>query len=209
MRALHAKQYVDGFMRPVYQKKLPVMRNALLALSLRKKSTYTTKIKSDFWEQGRGTLPAQLFTTFIEYDGGLEREHTTVILMTRERFPGFPSIPIHLNDGRTVLASTWTGLEPVPLNASEINALSAFTFKVFQDVFGKTFEPEPEQLSYWLAPSAADSSGTIDWDLIANVLAHEDEAWSPKTSSESLVHRFLIDRSLEDAKSILAILPVI
>ncbi|KAI7565983.1 dicer-like protein 1, partial [Hortaea werneckii] len=54
---LRKKEYLDKRLLPIYQKRLPAMRNALLAVNMKKTNSYTMRVKPSIWEQTRGTLP--------------------------------------------------------------------------------------------------------------------------------------------------------
>ncbi|KAI7256511.1 dicer-like protein 1, partial [Hortaea werneckii] len=54
---LRKKEYLDRHLLPIYQKRLPAMRNALLAVNMKKTNSYTMRVKPSIWEQTRGTLP--------------------------------------------------------------------------------------------------------------------------------------------------------
>ena len=187
---------------PVYQKKLPAMRNALLAANMKKKGQYLIRTKPSVWEQTRGSLPTEFWATIINFPDGLERKHRPIVFLTRTRMPLFPSFPIFLNrqqESKVVSAQLGT-----PLTIDEINLgkLSKFTLRIFKDVFSKTFEEDHTNFSYWLAPATVSAlqcnegnpASVIDWSLVDEVCFNDEYKWTPETPNDFLVDRFLVDR---------------
>jgi len=204
---LRKKQYLDEYLMPVYQKKLPAMRNALLALNMKKTNQYVMRTKPSMWKETRGILPNELFVTIIDFLGGLERPHQPLALLTRTRLPNdFPDFPVYLNDGRATLVRSRTLHRTFKLDG-QLELFTKFTFRVFQDVFSKTYEYEPAKLSYWIAPARMSLGGhtnavenseipenLIDWDLLNEVYNHEEYKWTSESPPAFLLNRFLVDK---------------
>lgn len=226
---LRKRLYLDEHLMPTYQKKLPAMRNALLAVSAHKTNQYLMRTKPSLWEHMRGTLPLELWMTILEFPDGLDRRCQPIALLTRSRLPDFPSFSLFLNDGReTKLRSQQlqhplqlgttdlqdiTGLDSqtgtpkscnsTPFRREEVvKKLTAFTLRVFKDVFSKTFEEDAASFSYWFAPIMAKSveitpmraDAAIDWDTVEEVFHNDSYPWKPDTPAKTLVDRFLVDK---------------
>ncbi|KAF2719135.1 dsRNA-specific nuclease [Polychaeton citri CBS 116435] len=200
---LRKKGLIDQWLLPVYQKRLPAMRNALLAADLGKRNAYTMRTKPDAWALGRGTLPTQLWMTIIDFPDGLDRKHRPLALLTRARLMDFPAFPIYPSHGKISVVQT-KAME-LPLSSSEtiVKKLAHFTFRVFNDVFSKRYEEIPEQLSYWLAPVISSHSvsslsqqrieAIIDWTTVEKTADLESFKWTTSVPSSDLVNKFIID----------------
>ncbi|KAK5121719.1 hypothetical protein LTR85_004594 [Meristemomyces frigidus] len=209
---LRKKKYLDEHLMPVYQKKLPAMRSALLAVNMKKTNQYVMRTKPSVWAQSRGTLPTELWVTIIDFPDGLQHEHQPLALLTRTPLPQLPKFSVYLDDGRASTVVSTPLSAPLQLGDSDaLPKLSAFTFRVFQDVFSKRYEEQPEQLSYWLAPVVRRAttgsehrlralgmhdqpSSHLDWSLLDAVHSQEDYKWTRGMPAHSLVGRFLVDK---------------
>ena len=212
---LRAKRYMNEHLMPTYQKRLPAMRNALLAVNMDKSNTYPMRTKPSIWAETRGSLPTELYMTVIDFPDGLEREHRPMAFLTRTVMPQFPNFAVFLNDRRASTVVSRMVQDVIHVSEDQLARLSAFTFRVFKDVFSKTYEEDSPSLSYWLAPmrsftgphdgndsplSIAESrnndtsSDILDWSLLDEIFAYDEYTWKPDTPPESLVGRFLVDR---------------
>ncbi|KAK4494728.1 hypothetical protein PRZ48_014084 [Zasmidium cellare] len=205
---LRRKKYLNEHFMPIYQKKLPAMRNALLAVDSKKKNEYNMRIKPTIWQEQRGTLPIELFLTVVDFPQGLETAHQSLALLTRTPMPQFPSFQVHLNDGRASSVVSASLQKPLPLDDRVLGKLTRFTMKVFEDVFSKTYEEDAAKLSYWIAPmkyslpddgevdetvAALDPLAAIDWPLLDEVFTHGSYTWTPEMKDSFLTDRFLVD----------------
>lgn len=199
---LRKKQYMDKHLNPVYQKKLPAMRNALLAVNMKKTNQYTMRTKPSLWEKTRGDLPTELWVTIVDFPDGLERQHQALAFLTRSSIPDIPSFPVFLNDQRESRVVSHRLLDPLRVDPSMLRQLTDFTLRVFKDVFSKTYEQDATKFSYWLAPVAVpnadlthiSASAALDWNLLDEVSRDEEYPWTPDTPPESLVNKFLVDK---------------
>ncbi|KAM0717086.1 hypothetical protein Q7P37_006938 [Cladosporium fusiforme] len=198
---LRRKGFLDDRLQPIYVKRLPAMRNAELAVNTKKTLVYDMKTKPLIWQQTRGNIPGELFITIIDFPEGLEHEHEPVAMLTRTPMPQFPQFPIILNDGRETPVVAQSLSSPLVLSDDTLSLLSQFTFRVFKDVFSKTYEDNPAQLSYWLAPVdkqqytvGTSPSSVLNWTLMKLVSENEEYKWSADMPEEELVHRFIVDQ---------------
>ncbi|KXT03338.1 hypothetical protein AC578_3962 [Pseudocercospora eumusae] len=203
---LRKKSWIDENLMPVYQRKLPAMRNALLAVDMKKTNQYAMRIKPKIWAEQRGTLPEQLWITVIDFPQQLDRAHQPIAFLTRTPMPEFPSFPIYLNDGRaTTVKSAGLGF-PLIVDRERLKKLTAFTFRVFRDVFSKTYEEDVAKLSYWLAPATplllteqassvrnVNPKTAIDWRLLEDVVDNDEYKWTPGTPHDRFVDKFVVD----------------
>lgn len=200
---LRKAQYLDENLMPTYQKRLPALRNAMLAVNDKKDTQYTMRTKPSIWAEGRvrDATPKRLFVTVVDFPEGLEREHQPIALLTRERLPDCPSFPLVLNDSRVTYVSLTILAEPVEVDKSLLEKLTEFTFRVYQDVFSKKYRKDPTHLSYWIAPANAAIDGKVtssmkvlDHALLEEVFSNEQYEWTPETPNENLVGKFLVDK---------------
>jgi endoribonuclease Dicer len=201
---LRKNNLLDAHLRSVYQKRLPAMRNAKLAIASKKTNEYIMICKPSIWNQGEETIPEMLFGMLINFipSKPLKREHQSLLLLSRKRLPPFPSFPIFLdNDVCTFIQTVDIG-SPFSVTSQELIQLSNFTLAVFLDVFHKSFDPVPEKFPYWLAPVravAGDFSSNVvpktvvDWETVAFVQDHMGWQWSPDMDIDFLLSRFIYD----------------
>lgn len=201
---LRKGKYLNEHLLPIYAKQLPAMRNALLAVNLKKTNMYPMRIKPELWSNDRGIFPDELFMTVLDVPEGLDRPHQPLALLTRTRLPQFPQFGLHLNSGKmTHVASTSLGLS-IKVTRYMTELISAFTLRVFKDLFNKTFEQNPANMSYWIAPLRAERIGSpmyssqpmelIDHDVLQIVHTKEEHKWTPSMSNDLLSDVFLVDK---------------
>lgn len=187
---------------PIYTKKLPMMRNAALALNMKSTGNYTMRLKPSVWEDGLGSVPDSFYLAILDTPDGLERPHRPLILLSRQPLPDLPTFPLFLNTGRKTLVKSASFRRAVPVSSEEVDKLTTFTLRIFKDIFNKTYEFETAKMPYWLAPafdvstytSSTDPSDLIDWATIDVVHANDGFEWTPETADGFLLDRFLIDR---------------
>ena len=198
------RRLLDSKLLPIYHKHLPAMRNANLAVNTRKTHSYPRKIKPSAWASGRGTLPMEAFCTIIDASNGLDRPHTPLLLITREKLPQLPAFALHMNSRKVSMSRCLNLADAFPFNTDDFDSLKSFTLRIFLDLFNKTFEGLAKDMSYWLAPVKDNAlsvpkenwkaSSIIDWDLLKAVAAVEDYKWSPDMSNDFLADKFLVDK---------------
>ncbi|KAL2864678.1 putative RNA helicase/RNAse III [Aspergillus lucknowensis] len=201
---LRKHKLLDDRFNSVYHRRLPAMRNAKLAITCKKTNQYDMLLKPSLWAIGRGMLPDMVFATIITFKPSrpLSRELVDLVLLTREELPAIPEFPIFLEEGdieTTVhcvsVGKAWT------FSVQELSDVTAFTLRVFRDVFQKTYSCNPEHMSYWLAPMCArhpaesepDLSTCIDWDAVHLVNENDELTFPENATSETLRDRFVFD----------------
>ena len=201
---LRQRGYLDEHLLPIYHKKLPAMRNAQLALNVKKTNAYEMQLKPSLWEKSRGSTPTELYMTIIDMDDPLAavRPYTPLALLTRKPLPCFPSFPIFPHPGVTCNVKCTQVDGALPLSAGVAALLTEFTLRLYKDLFNKTFEPDESNTSYWLAPAVRivndDSRSSlpynfIDWEILEQVKACDYVAWDPSIPPEELIDRFVVD----------------
>ena len=201
---LRRNNLLDANFGSVYQKRLPAMRNAKLAIASKKTNKYIMICKPSIWHQEEETIPEMLYGMLIKLipSKPLKREHQSLLLLSRKRLPSFPSFPIFLDkDVSTVVETAVIGI-PFSVTFQELSQLPNFTLAVFHDVFHKNFDPAPETFPYWLAPVRACASefnsnavlkSLVDWETVAFVQDHLDWRWSPDMDVDFVLSRFIYD----------------
>lgn len=196
---LRKRDYLDGHLMPTYARRLPAMRNAHLAVNMSRSNAYPMMTKPTIWERTKDIIPVELWITMIEFPDGLEREHRPLAFLTRTPMPQFPSFPLYLSDGRrTTVVSSFVE-RAMAVTQTEVTKLAAFTFRIFKDVFSKTYAENAESLPYFLAPALPPSAGkalaggSLDWTPIDEAFSHEAYKWTPSMEHDFLLDRFLVD----------------
>ena len=199
--ALIKKGDIDHHLMPAHRKRRHAMANALLAVKSKKKHAYAMRTKPSLWANGRGNMPSELWLTVVDFSHGLERQHQPLAFLTRTRMPDFPKFPVYLNDGRENGVITAGFERPIRVTGSVLDQFSAFTWRVFDDVFSKQFKDDNLQLSYWLAPAVVtasdcdrqDPNAAIDWSLLDTVSQHGEFKWTPDMPEDTLTDKFFVD----------------
>lgn len=216
MRLRH-KKFLDEQFLPIYQKKLPMMRNALLASGMKKCSQYKMRTKPTVWEETRGTIPSEVFVTLIDLTNGpLERPHKPLLLLTRTPMPQFPTFPMYLHNGNQVMASSiglTTTNGALALSSEMFKKITKFTYMVFEDVFSKRYKYKDSEdaaaFSYWLCPSSltiddarrasrgiSSLQNIMDMSIFDQVYYDPDvelKAWNVSAPIDSLLNKFIVD----------------
>lgn len=202
-KELVLSKHLDANLVPIYTKKLPLMRNASLALSSKQTGMYDMRVKPRIWEVQRGLMPSMVYFTHLDLSEGIDRPHQPLILITRTPMPDFPEFPLFLNDGRK------TNVELTPLapacqvSGAELTKFTSFTLSIFKDLYNKTYEFDAAKMPYWLVPFAesaqlSDSKPAtlqlIDWITLDYVCGNNGGIqWTPDMTDSFLVHKFFID----------------
>ena len=197
--------YLDANLLPTYHKQLPAMRNAHLALKMKKTNAYNMRIKPSIWEQTRGSCPNVLFVTILTLTApeSVLRPSQPLALLTRTPMPEIPSFPIYPHPGTKSDVVCIKLSEQLVLSPAKLTSLTSFTLRIYKDIFNKVYEINEPQMSYWLAPVVNDRSAyikesppdvLIDWSVVNLVHSNEEIPWTVDTPHEQLRNRYLVDR---------------
>ncbi|KAK7755559.1 Dicer-like protein 1 [Diatrype stigma] len=178
-------QFLDDRLQSTFNKAVPAMRNARLAISSKKQAEYTMRTKPDIWDH-RG-MPTALFLTVFKLGNpdALGRPSRPLAMLTRQPLPNVAPIPLFFGNRRTSKVDCISIASAMDPTLNEIEELTAFTLRVFRDVFSKDYKPEPEKMPYYLAPLLCDRQSDftkdgvyprdmIDWMCIKSVQATID-----------------------------------
>lgn len=201
---LRKHSLLDGHFVSSYQRRLPAMRNAKLSIKSQKTTEYPMIVKPAFWKKGLGITPCSLYATVIIFcpQESLKREHRSMILLSREKLPQFPEFPLYLEDNIETNIRTISLIKVLTILPDELELITTFTLRIFQDLYNKTFERNDEIMPYWLVPASGDIGkfrddiellDVIDWDTIRFV-ALNDKLDRSSISSEESVGRFVYDQ---------------
>ena len=200
---LHKKGYLNSNLLPTTSKNLPAMRNALLAVSEKKKGNYPMLIKPEFWKQGRGSAPGHLYLTIVDVDAGLDRPHQPLGLLTRNPFPQMPYFPIYLTDGRASNVVSQSFHEPLPLAEATLEIITKFTLRVYEDIYNKTYEHDVQKMSYWVVPILSRETlfslrptsleDVTDMPQMHKVFEQPNWQWIPETLNHELLDKYILD----------------
>lgn len=162
--------HINGHLQSTLVKILPRMRNARLAVSLKKKKDYTLRVKPDIWSQVGEDVPAILFATVLTLEEPERAGRSTrpLIMLTRQQLPELNPIPLFFGDGGHSLARPVLTQQAINFTASQIEGLRCFTLKIFDDVFSKQYEASVSELPYFLAPER-ESHGSVLESCLANI----------------------------------------
>ena len=181
------------------------MRNAHLALNMKKAHSYNMKIKPSLWERTRGSLPSELFLTVLSLENpeNLGRSCQPLALLTRTRLPSTPPFPLHLQVGKVSQLLCTSISTSLGIGSTTLADLTEFTLRIYYDIFNKKFEKNEHQMSYWLAPivktweasrDCSPPSELIDWAVLARVSKYTDTPWTVDTPNNEIIDRYLVDK---------------
>jgi endoribonuclease Dicer len=203
---LRAKQYLDENLLPTYQKSVPAMRNAHLAVSEKKKEPFLMRVKPEFWQTGINTTPKQLYLTIVDVDAGLDRPHQPIGLLTRTQLPQLPHFPVYLENSRisnvilTSLATPFTATEEM------LRLFNKVTLEIYSDIYNKTYEDNISKMTYWLVPaqpgrtagitSVSSLEDLIDMDQVLDICNPTETRtqWTPEMKDEYLIDKYIVDK---------------
>lgn len=195
-------RYLDENFLPIYQKQLPTLRNARLALNSKKQSAYEMKSKPTCWEEGRGTLPGSYYFTQISLKSEWDRPVRQLVLITRMPLPQLPEFPIYRTMGQGVMVNCYSSFKAVAIEDDRMEDVTGFTLAIFKDLYNKKFEYAPEKMSYWIAPMIPEASingppshgvESIDWTLVKSTSSQQPYNWTSDMGINHLVGKVLID----------------
>jgi endoribonuclease Dicer len=200
---LRRRGFLNEHLLPTTSKYLPTMRNALLALSEKKKGSYPKLIKPNFWKQNRGTLPKCLYLTTVDVDADLDRPHQPLGLLTRLPFPHLPKFPVYRNDGRTSNIVSRSDATPIYLTQKFLEMVTQFTLRIYEDIYNKIYEYDVNKMSYWVVPLVTDKplaetslsafEQALDMEQIRKVYREPSWRWTVKTKNEDLIDKYFVD----------------
>lgn len=200
---LYEKGYLDESLLPTTLRRLPAGRDALLALSEKKKGRYSMLIKPDFWKAGRGLVPNCLYLSVVDLDAGLDRPHQPMGLLTRNKIPNLPKFPIYLTDGRPSNIVSQSCVVSFPVSTEMLDLVTMFTLRIYKDIYNKEYENNVQNISYWIVPVLQDRTSSIssataldqilDMDQIRKVSNQPSWKWTPDTRLEDVIDRYFVD----------------
>ncbi|EER25001.1 Type III restriction enzyme, res subunit family protein [Coccidioides posadasii C735 delta SOWgp] len=194
---------LDDHFVSTYHKRLPAMRNARLAISSKKSNQYDMKVKPKLWETSRGIIPTSLNIVVLGFRSRrlLHREYHPLVLLTREKLPHFPEFPLYLEDDiecDVICSSIISGFQ---VSGHDLEVLTTFTLRIFQDIFHKVYDRDVGMMTYWLAPlnlscdiSSSASRDLLDWGILQFVFDNPEIPWSSSNSAAFFANRFVYDR---------------
>ncbi|KAF2855786.1 dicer-like protein-like protein 1 [Plenodomus tracheiphilus IPT5] len=200
---LRKRGYLDENLLPTLHRTAPAKRNAMLAVSEKKKGNYQMLIKPGFWKQGRETIPDHLYLTIINVDAGLDRPHQPLGFLTRNPFPQLPSFPIYLANGRPshVVSQPVSTAFSTPSDTLEM--ITKFTLRIYEDIYNKEYDYNIQKVSYWVVPVLADQIHAVqscvsveqilDMEQIRKVHVTPVWDWTAETKIEDLIDKYYID----------------
>lgn len=201
---LHRKKLLDDHFKSAYQKRLPAMRNAKLAIVSKKTNQYTVINKPSIWTRHQGETPESLYGLVFSFHPvqPLIREHGSFMLLTREQIPEIPVFPLYLEGNTETIIQTTALRGTLPVCSKDLLHLSEFMITIFSDIFHKTFELDSPKLPYWIAPlktkikefdQAALPTDLIDWEAVNFVHENRELKWTKEKVADSLLNHFLFD----------------
>ncbi|KAL4821319.1 hypothetical protein BDW67DRAFT_172141 [Aspergillus spinulosporus] len=201
---LRKHKLLDNHFNSVYHKRLPAMRNARLAITCNKTNEYDMIQKPAIWAKDHGIRPRILYAAVISFKPTkpLARELTSIVLLARERLPALPGFSIYLEeDDVETMVQTSPVEKAWALSTKELNSLTGYTLRIFQDVFQKVYSSEPESMPYWLVPASTQAAAgarvyaatCIDWDTVALGNSVDQLDFPKNTTSNLYCNRFVYD----------------
>lgn len=200
--------YLNEWLLPIYTKQLPVMRNALLAVDSKKLEAYNVRNKPSIWSAGSN--PDELFISILSLDDpkSLYRAPQPLALLTRLPLPELPSFRLHFGGGKDSIVLIKSYVQSLRIDESVLRLINAFTLCIFDDVFSKSYESNPSQMPYFLAPvknsfsmQQVDPSDVINMDILVavedSILRLGDKHWE-NTTWKDAPDKFFEDKFLVD-----------
>ncbi|RAK79873.1 putative RNA helicase/RNAse III [Aspergillus fijiensis CBS 313.89] len=194
---------LDNHFKSMFHRRLPAMRNAKLAITSKQTSQYDMIVKPSFWEDKRGERPSSLYITVVllEPSGPLTRQHASLLLLTRNPLPEFPAFPIYLDEDIETIVHLAPLKEQLTISKMELQYLTTFFLRVFGDIFHKTYDYQPERMTYWLGPTHiqvipdrdTNPRDLIDWKTVIHVYKNETLPVPSNANPNYLLDRLVFD----------------
>lgn len=200
---LRKHRLLDDYFHSIYHRRLPIMRNAKLAITSKQTNQYAMLSKPSLWKKQQGTIPSQLFATIITLTPSkpLCRNLAGIVFLTRQRMPSFPSFSIFLDDDIETTVNFDSQEEGLRVSLEDVELLTTFTLRVFQDAFNKIYARDAIKLPYWLAPASLDGvsvkendRNAIDWSTLSFVSENEEILFPDNADPKFLLNRFVYDK---------------
>lgn len=172
-------KYLDEYLRPIFTKQLPAMRNAHLSISSKKRAEYMMRTKPEMWSQLG--IPNQLYVTVLTLaePEALGCQSRPLLLLTRQPIPAIAKFPLFFAKDRSSGVCCTPVPTPVPVKDDDLATLTNFTLRIFLDVFSKDYDTTSEHLPYFFAPlkhgsgfsnpATTNAQGLIDWGMLEDV----------------------------------------
>ncbi|KAB5572445.1 hypothetical protein GE09DRAFT_1099511 [Coniochaeta sp. 2T2.1] len=201
---LYEKKYLNSHLQSVYVKQLPLMRNAHLAISSKKKEEYEMRTKPELWSHLG--VPDLLYITVLtlETPQAFDWLSRPVLLLTREPLPPMAKFPLYFSQDRSSHARCLSMSTSMAIDEDVLAKLHDFTLRVFQDVFSKEYDATPSQLPYFLAPAnhghefdyrsaSTQPQDLVDWDSLDFVQNTNKIKWTGTETPEFFDGKFVTD----------------
>ena len=198
---LREKGYLDKHLRSTLARQLPEMRNARLAITVKKTNEYDMKLKPEFWETELEQQATELHATVIDLADtqATGRPQAAYVLLTKNPLPNLPGFPIYPRPGFRCDVVLSRLEKSFVVDKLTIELLTSFTLRIFKDLFNKTFEEDGVTMPYWLAPAqsqwtaSSPVSAVVDWSVVENVFRREKMTWSINLRDVDIVDKFIVD----------------
>ena len=117
--------HLDNNLLPIYHKQLPKMRNAHLAITDKKQTSYDAKVKPDLWAASRGSIPTKLYVTVleVEHPERVARPIQPLALLTRTPIPSLPPIILYVGPGKTTNVTSTSLRESMEVSGLEMKSV--------------------------------------------------------------------------------------
>ncbi|KAG9237330.1 hypothetical protein BJ875DRAFT_159968 [Amylocarpus encephaloides] len=175
-------KYLSEWLLPTYTKQLPAMRNALLAVSSKKREEYDMKNKPDLWAPSGDINVLFLTKLAIADPEALGRPSQPLVLLTRSPLPTLPSFNLHFDPKKNSAVHLTSWSAPLNISAHTLEQINLFTLCIFHDVFSKEYESNPAKMPYFLAPlnhlalsPEADILEIIAWDVLTEFYGRQKD----------------------------------
>lgn len=181
---LHKQGLLDDNLRPIFEKQLPAMRSARLAISSKKKGEYKRRIKPEVWSITGEPETLHVMVLALSRPDALARKSMPLLLLTREPLVSIPSFRLFF--GQDVSSEVICIPLPGTLTGDQLDLVpqaTKFTLKLFKDVFSKEYEASSADLPYFLAPAnkghdfdfstVDDLAQLVDWQALESVQSHD------------------------------------
>ena len=197
--------HLDENLIPTYHKHLPAMRNAHLALNMKRSDSYDMKVKPSLWEKTRGAQPDELYMTVLalEKPENLGRPSQPLALLTRTPMPNFPPILLYLQEKKPSQVICTSILNSMKVTESILTKINVFTLRIYKDIYNKKYEENLADMSYWISPvvhhAKLDKKGLlpeslIDWSVLQDVYENTELGWDINKPHSYLENRYMVDK---------------
>lgn len=199
-------KFLDANLRSKFVERRHAFANARLAVSSKKKAKYDMRIKPQFWAELGAPEKLCAMVLLLSNPTALHRPSRPLLILTRKLLPQIKPFPLFFGPaerGMTSDAICQVLSTRIEVTDTDLQLLTRFTLKIFEDVFAKRYMANFNELPYFLAPTKeshdfgfetiSNPRDVMDWPLLEHVLSNDAEAYTGEEPDNFFKDKYVVD----------------